>query len=210
MAMVAPAPGPPRRAARARPPSAVRHRRVVLAAGRHPDRAAGRALRPAAPGAAGRLRRLAAPLPAASSCGLKRGFTFFRHDAGRRYRTAPDRSNQLLVAASPSDELADTHWLRSDVDTWLMGEAVALGAEYLDECQVEQVECSRRRRAGCVPCAAAGRSRSRPAGSSTPPARAAVCTGRWDLPESRLRRLSADAGALFSHFDDRGPVRDAG
>ena len=74
-------------------------------------------------------------------CGLKRGFTFFRHDAGRRYRTAPDRSNQLLVAASPCDELADTHWLRSDVDAWLVGEAVALGAEYLDECQVEGVEC---------------------------------------------------------------------
>ena len=61
-------------------------------------------------------------------CGLKRGFTFFRHDAGRRFRSAPDRSNQLLVAASPCDELADTHWLRSDVDAWLMREAVALGA----------------------------------------------------------------------------------
>ena len=75
-------------------------------------------------------------------CGLKRGFTYFKHEAGRRYATAPDRSNQLLVAASPCDELADTHWLRSDVDAWLVREAVALGAEYIDECQVEGVDCS--------------------------------------------------------------------
>jgi FADH2 O2-dependent halogenase len=74
-------------------------------------------------------------------CGLKRGFTYFKHEHGRRYRAAPDRSNQLLVAASPCDELADTHWFRSDVDAWLMQEAVSLGAEYVDECQVQEVEC---------------------------------------------------------------------
>jgi FADH2 O2-dependent halogenase len=73
-------------------------------------------------------------------CGLKRGFTFFKHEAGRPYRVTPDRSNQLLVAASPCDELADTHWLRADVDAWLVREAVSLGAEYLDECRVEGVE----------------------------------------------------------------------
>ena len=63
-------------------------------------------------------------------CGLKRGFTYFHHEAGQAYQTAPDRSNQLLVAASPHDELADTHWLRADVDEFLMREAVDAGAEY--------------------------------------------------------------------------------
>jgi tetracycline 7-halogenase / FADH2 O2-dependent halogenase len=73
-------------------------------------------------------------------CGLKRGFTYFKHEDGRRYETRPDRSNQLLVAASPNDELSDTHWLRSDVDHFLVREATALGADYLDEVTLEAVE----------------------------------------------------------------------
>jgi len=75
-------------------------------------------------------------------CGLKRGFTYFKHDAGRRFVAAADRSNQLLVAASPNDELSDTHWLRADVDAFLMREAVALGADYADEVELDGVEWS--------------------------------------------------------------------
>jgi FADH2 O2-dependent halogenase len=73
-------------------------------------------------------------------CGLKRGFTFFAHETGRPYRAAADRSNQLLVEASPDDEVADTHWLRSDVDHRLVREATALGVEYLDAVRLEGVD----------------------------------------------------------------------
>jgi FADH2 O2-dependent halogenase len=73
-------------------------------------------------------------------CGLKRGFTYFKHESGRRYRATPDRSNQLLVAASPSDELSDTHWLRSDVDQFLVNEAVDLGVEYVDLAQIDALD----------------------------------------------------------------------
>jgi FADH2 O2-dependent halogenase len=73
-------------------------------------------------------------------CGLKRGFTYFRHERGQPYRAAPDRANQLLVAASPSDELSDTHWLRADVDHFLMREAVALGVDYVDDVQLDEVD----------------------------------------------------------------------
>lgn len=73
-------------------------------------------------------------------CGLKRGFTYFKHEDGRPYRCAPDRSNQLLVAASPNDELSDTHWLRADVDHFLVREATALGVDYLDEVMLNGVE----------------------------------------------------------------------
>jgi FADH2 O2-dependent halogenase len=66
-------------------------------------------------------------------CGLKRGFTYFHHTAGQPYQKATDRSNQLAVAASPHDELADTHWLRADVDSFLVGEALDAGAEYWDQ-----------------------------------------------------------------------------
>ncbi|MGH9840123.1 MAG: NAD(P)/FAD-dependent oxidoreductase [Blastocatellia bacterium] len=72
--------------------------------------------------------------------GLKRGFTYFKHEAGKAYRTAADRSNQLLVAASPNDETADSHWLRSSVDQFLLREATALGAEYLDQTHVHSIE----------------------------------------------------------------------
>src|SRR5262245_18171320 len=73
-------------------------------------------------------------------CGLKRGLTYFKHGRSQQYRVAPDRSNQLLVAASPNDEVSDTHWLRADVDHFLVREAVALGVEYLDEVTLNAIE----------------------------------------------------------------------
>jgi len=72
-------------------------------------------------------------------CGLKRGFSYFKHEPATRYRTLPDRSNQLLVAASPNNEVADTHWLRADVDHFLLREATALGAEYLDQTTLNDI-----------------------------------------------------------------------
>jgi tetracycline 7-halogenase / FADH2 O2-dependent halogenase len=73
-------------------------------------------------------------------CGLKRGFTYFKHESARSYSVAADRSNQLLVAASPNNEVADTHWLRADVDHFLLREAVALGVEYSDQTVLSEIE----------------------------------------------------------------------
>jgi FADH2 O2-dependent halogenase len=75
-------------------------------------------------------------------CGLKRGFTYFEHHEGRRYSARADRSNQLLVAASPNDEVSDTHWLRADVDAFLVREAASLGVEYLDLVTLERFDPS--------------------------------------------------------------------
>ena len=72
-------------------------------------------------------------------CGLKRGFTFYAHEAGKPFRGAPDRSDQLLVAASPNDEVADTHWYRPDFDDFLAREAAAEGAEYLDRTAIAAI-----------------------------------------------------------------------
>jgi FADH2 O2-dependent halogenase len=72
--------------------------------------------------------------------GLKRGSACFKHTSDKRYRIAPDRSNQLLVCACPNDEAADTHWLRSDVDYFLLQEAVASGAEFLDQTGLHSIE----------------------------------------------------------------------
>ena len=67
------------------------------------------------------------------ACGLKRGFTFYHHRPGR----PSERDDQLLVAASPHDAIADTHWYRADVDQYFVSEARKAGAEYLDEVRME-------------------------------------------------------------------------
>src|SRR5882672_7127035 len=72
--------------------------------------------------------------------GLKRGSTYFKHESGARYGAAPDRSNQLLVSACLNDEAADAHWMRSDVDYFLLREAVASGADFLDQTELQSIE----------------------------------------------------------------------
>lgn len=64
--------------------------------------------------------------------GLKRGFTFYRHHPGKPFENDGLRSERLLVAASPGDEVADSHWLRADVDEHFVAEAVAAGVDYRD------------------------------------------------------------------------------
>ncbi len=77
------------------------------------------------------------------TCGLKRGFTYYHHNAHRPFAARPDRGNQLLVAASPNDEVADTHWLRHDVDAFLVQKAVGLGADYLDHVTLHDAKFTR-------------------------------------------------------------------
>jgi FADH2 O2-dependent halogenase len=68
--------------------------------------------------------------------GLKRGFSFYRHELGEPFRDGENHDRQLLVAASPHDDIADTHWYRPDVDHFLVKEAASAGAEYLDEVEL--------------------------------------------------------------------------
>ncbi len=62
------------------------------------------------------------------ACGLKRGFTFFHQE------------DELLVAASPHDDIADTHWYRADVDYFLVREAQRLGVDYRESVRIETLE----------------------------------------------------------------------
>lgn len=76
------------------------------------------------------------------ACGLKRGFTFLHHQIGQRFTRTPDRTTELLVAASPHDQIADTHWYRADLDHFLVREAQSAGVEYLDHTLLEGVQFS--------------------------------------------------------------------
>jgi FADH2 O2-dependent halogenase len=70
-------------------------------------------------------------------CGVKRGFSFFRHEAGQDFHTHLHNANALLVAASPDEARADTHWFRADFDAHLVERAVAAGVRYLDQFEVD-------------------------------------------------------------------------
>jgi tetracycline 7-halogenase / FADH2 O2-dependent halogenase len=73
------------------------------------------------------------------ACGLKRGFTFLRHDPGEPFADTDAHERQLLVAASPHDGIGDTHWYRPDFDRWLAREAEAEGVTYLDETSLDGI-----------------------------------------------------------------------
>ncbi len=71
--------------------------------------------------------------------GLKRGFTFYFHRLDEPFADDDGHGQQLLVAASPHDEIADTHWYRPDFDHALVREAEAAGAIFLDATRLEGV-----------------------------------------------------------------------
>ncbi|HEY6829099.1 MAG TPA: FAD-dependent oxidoreductase, partial [Gemmatimonadaceae bacterium] len=68
--------------------------------------------------------------------GLKRGFTFYRHHPGATPGDARLVDERLLVAASPTDYIADSHWLRADVDHHFVRQAVDAGVDYRDRVEV--------------------------------------------------------------------------
>lgn len=72
--------------------------------------------------------------------GLKRGFTFYDHRPGQPFRNDAVNRNRLLVAASPNDLVADSHWLREDVDHFLVCKAEAEGVEYLDHTALTELD----------------------------------------------------------------------
>jgi FADH2 O2-dependent halogenase len=77
------------------------------------------------------------------ACGLKRGFTFHHHVLGGPSESSVDRQDQLLVAASPHDEIADTHWYRADFDHFLVRQAQECGVDYVDEVSLHRfTDCS--------------------------------------------------------------------
>jgi FADH2 O2-dependent halogenase len=75
------------------------------------------------------------------ACGLKRGFSFFHHSLDETHNAAPRDDRHLLVAASPHDAIADTHWYRADVDAWLVKQAQDLGAHYIDRITLSPPIC---------------------------------------------------------------------
>lgn len=159
--------------------------------------------------------------------GLKRGFTFLAHRPGRRLTPvrasaggaagaepgeagAPPAAGcgaeggRLLVAASPSDAVADSHWLRSDVDAHLVERAAAAGVDYRDRVELRE---AREEDAGVV---LRGQARGRPLELAAPfvvdASGGARFLGRHlgipgAEPPSRLA-----TGLLAGHFEGVAPL----
>ena len=71
--------------------------------------------------------------------GKKRGFSYFAHQPGQPFSDTSSNANSLLVAASSSDALSDTHWFRADVDHFLFMQAQSLGVDTVEECDTLHV-----------------------------------------------------------------------
>ncbi len=71
--------------------------------------------------------------------GLKRGFSFFHHSLDRAFNDDRSHARQLLVGASPHDEIADTHWYRPAFDAFLTRESQEAGAELLDQTRIDGI-----------------------------------------------------------------------
>ena len=87
--------------------------------------------------------------------GLKRGFSYYRHRRGEAYAEAEPGESSMLIAASASDAIGDTHWHRSAVDAALHRDAIAAGVtdaggwrvvDFRDGVGVEIEDASRDRR----------------------------------------------------------------
>ncbi|TLV02847.1 NAD(P)/FAD-dependent oxidoreductase [Dyadobacter luticola] len=70
-------------------------------------------------------------------CGLKRGFSYFKHYPEKPFSTDEDHSDELLVAASINDERSDTNWLRADFDAFLVGKVQEIGIDYFDHTDIQ-------------------------------------------------------------------------
>ena len=73
-------------------------------------------------------------------CGIKRGFSYFKHYPGKEFITDAEHSQELLVAASSSDQFSDTNWLRADFDAFLVEQVKAAGIMYLDLTDIVSAE----------------------------------------------------------------------
>lgn len=138
--------------------------------------------------------------------GLKRGFTFYRHHPGEPAEASTLSRERLLVAASPNDAVADSHWLRADVDHHFVRQAIAGGVDYRDRVELEDVAFSER---GAL-------LRGHREGAPLELHAAFVVDGsgpggflarRLAIP-SALDRMQTNSAILFSHFAGVRPMRD--
>lgn len=139
--------------------------------------------------------------------GLKRGFTFYGHHPAREFEDRGFESERLLVAASPGDAIADSHWFRADTDHHFVRQAVAAGVAYLDNIDLtasdftsDGARLSGSRRGEEIELEA-----SFVIDASGP---GGFLARQLSIP-SGLERTRTRSALVFSHFDNVGLMQDA-
>ncbi|HEY6060648.1 MAG TPA: FAD-dependent oxidoreductase [Gemmatimonadales bacterium] len=138
--------------------------------------------------------------------GLKRGFTFYRHHPRQPFANRGFASERLLVAASPTDAVADTHWLRADVDHHFVREAVAAGVEFRDRVELTgaAIDASGVRLTGQHDGAGFDLRVQFVIDASGP---GGFLARQLSIP-SGLRRTKTRSALVFSHFSGVAPMAD--
>lgn len=72
-------------------------------------------------------------------CGLKRGFSYYKHSKNKPFQPDPDHSRELLVAASVDDDNSDTQWYRPGTDQLFVQMVKDAGIDYLDHTEIFSV-----------------------------------------------------------------------
>ena len=145
-------------------------------------------------------------------CGPKRGFSFFAHEPGRSFEWCADHRTELLVAANPCEDVADTQWLRSDVDAFFARTAKEHGVRVLEGVRVVGAERGKGWRLALVQEDSAELSMDASGRSLSVGADFVIDASGGASPLHETLGLS-DAGqslatrsrALFSHFDGVAP-----
>ncbi len=138
--------------------------------------------------------------------GLKRGFTFYRHHPGQAFANRGLESERLLVAASPNDAVADSHWLRADVDHHLVRQAIDAGVDFRD--RVELLSASVDARGVSLAGRRDGAGFELRADFVIDASGASGFLARqWSIP-SGLRGTKTRSALVFSHFSGVGPISE--
>ncbi|WP_340103841.1 NAD(P)/FAD-dependent oxidoreductase [Rhodohalobacter sp. 8-1] len=74
------------------------------------------------------------------TCGLKRGFSYYKHSKHQRFQSDSDHSMELLVAASVDDNNSDTQWYRPDTDALFVQMVKDAGINYFDHTEIASVD----------------------------------------------------------------------
>ena len=72
--------------------------------------------------------------------GRKRGFSYFWHDLEKPFESGRDHCNEMVAAASPSNESADSHWCRSDIDAKLVSLFGQYNIGLIEETTIRRLE----------------------------------------------------------------------
>ncbi len=136
------------------------------------------------------------------ACGLKRGFSYFKHNPGQFFQTDASHKNELLVAASTNDRQSDTNWFRSDVDTFFVKKVKESGIAYWDDTRIKGL--NRKNNGWQITSEQAGNDILFKSKWLIDATGSDAILNLLDL-ESTSTSFRTDTSAIFSHFSDVKP-----